>query len=237
MKYIDAHSHVIWGVDDGASIKEETINMLQAAAKDNIAKIICTPHIIPGIKPFQNELFEKHLTEAKEYIKNNNLDLMLYVGSEVFYTDSTARYIREGRLYGLAGTNRIMIEFDPDESKERICSGLQKIASTGYIPVLAHAERYKNIRNMSLIKEIKANYDTLIQINARSLIRKLPLLKRKYLDSLFREGMVDYVATDTHSLPGRETCMTEGMNKIIEKYGENTYNNILKATKALIEKE
>ena len=155
MNYIDIHSHIIWGVDDGADTKEETFSMLKNAIKDNIHQIICTPHILPGIKPFQEDVFAEHIEEAKKYIENNNLDMVLYVGSEVFYTDSTPRYLREGRLYGLAGTNRIMVEFDPEESKARICAGLQKIASTGYRPVLAHAERYKNIRNISLIKEIK----------------------------------------------------------------------------------
>ena len=47
--YTDIHSHVIWGVDDGAETKGETIRMLQEAVADGIDTIICTPHVTPGV--------------------------------------------------------------------------------------------------------------------------------------------------------------------------------------------
>ena len=36
--FTDIHSHVIWGVDDGAETKEETFGLLKAAAADGIKK-------------------------------------------------------------------------------------------------------------------------------------------------------------------------------------------------------
>ena len=75
------------------------------------------------------------------------------------------------------------------------------------------------VRGMK-VEEIKQRFHALVQINARSLIRKQPLLRRSFFDSLFREGLVDFVATDTHAFPGRGTCMTEGMAALKQKYGE-----------------
>ena len=218
--YTDIHSHVIWGVDDGAEEKEETFRMLREAVGDGIRRIICTPHVTPGVYEFPEETFERHFEAAEEYIAQKNLPLQLYRGVEILYTDNTPRLLREKRVPTLAGTNCAMIEFSPMDSLAHITDALQKVAGTGFIPVIAHMERYPALSKTRQVEEIKQRFHALVQINARSLIRKQPLLRRSFFDSLFREGLVDFVATDTHAFPGRGTCMTEGMAALKQKYGE-----------------
>ena len=41
---VDIHSHVIWGVDDGARSREESIAMLRLAAETGTTDIVATPH-------------------------------------------------------------------------------------------------------------------------------------------------------------------------------------------------
>ena len=76
------------------------------------------------------------------------------------------------------------------------------------------------------VVELKKRYGALVQINARSLIRKQPLLRRGFFDSLFKEGLVDFIATDTHAFAGRGTCMTEGMEALKKKFGEEAERRI-----------
>ena len=218
--YTDIHSHVIWGVDDGAEEMEETFRMLQEAAGDGIHRIICTPHVTPGVYEFPEETFERHFEAAEEYIAKEGLPLQLYRGAEILYTDNTPRLLREKRVPTLAGTNYAMIEFSPTDSREHITDALQKVAGTGFIPVIAHMERYPALNKIRQVEEIRQRFHALVQINARSLIRRQPLLRRGFFDSLFKEGLVDFVATDTHAFPGRGTCMTEGMDVLKQKYGE-----------------
>ncbi len=218
--FTDIHSHVIWGVDDGADHKEETFQMLKAAVEDGIGRIICTPHVTPGVYQFPEETFQEHFQEAVDFIEKEHLPLLLYRGAEILYTDNTPRLLREKKVATLAGTNYAMIEFSPTDSKEHIFDALQKVSGAGFIPVLAHMERYPSIGKLELVRELKSRFLVLMQVNARTLTRKVPFFRRKFFDSLFREGLIDFVATDTHSMPGRETCLTEGMNCLKEKYGE-----------------
>ena len=81
-------------------------------------------------------------------------------------------------------------------------------------------ERYPAISKISQVEEIKSRYRALVQINARTLLRKQPLLRRGFMDQLFKRGLVDFVATDTHAMEGRGTCMTEGMEALRKKYGD-----------------
>ncbi len=218
--FTDIHSHVIWGVDDGADEKAETFRMLREAAADGIDRIICTPHVTPGVYEFPEDTFQEHFWEAAEYIGRERLRLQLYRGAEVLYTDNTPRLLRERQIATMAGTNYLLVEFSPTDSKEHIFEAVQKVSGTGVIPIIAHLERYPAIGKTEQVAELKRRFRALVQINARTLTRKQPVLRRKYLDHLFTEGLVDFVATDTHAMEGRGTCMTAGMKAIREKYGD-----------------
>ena len=217
--YTDMHSHVIWGVDDGGETEEETRKMLQEAAEDGIHRIICTPHVTPGVYEFPYDVFEKHFQRAGEIIREEGLKLALYRGAELLYTDNTPRMIREKRVPLLANSNCALVEFSPTDSREHITDALQKVAGAGAIPVIAHMERYPAIGKIEQVKELKTRFRAMVQINARSLLRKQPLMRRGFFDRLFREELVDFIATDTHCMAGRETCMTRGMAALEEKYG------------------
>ena len=233
--YTDIHSHVIWGVDDGAETKEETFEMLQAAVRDGIDTIICTPHVTPGVYEFPEEKFLAHYREAEEYIRSEGLDLRLYRGAELLWTENTPRLLREGKTPSMAGSKYAMIEFSPTDGREKIYDALQKVAGAGFIPVIAHMERYPAIGKTAQVREMKSRFRAMVQINARSLTRKQPLLRRGFFDAIFKEGLVDFVATDTHSMPGRETCMTEGMKALKEKYGEAAEKRIREMPKIMLE--
>jgi len=232
--YTDIHSHVIWGVDDGAETKEETYKMLREACADGIGRIICTPHVTPGVYEFPEEAFQEHFGDAVEYIGKERLPLQLYRGAELLWTENTPRLLREHQVATMAGTKYAMIEFSPTDSREKIYDALQKVAGAGFVPIIAHMERYPAIGKISQVKEMKSRFRAMVQINARSLTRKQPLMRRGFFDSLFKDGYVDFVATDTHSMPGRETCMTAGMTALREKYGEEAEERIRKMADVLL---
>ena len=232
--FTDIHSHVIWGVDDGAETAEETFGMLKAAVADGIDTIICTPHMTPGVYEFPEEDFQAHFREASEFIEAEGLNLKLLQGAEILYTDSTPRLLREGKIPTLAGSRFAMIEFSPTPSKEFIFNALQKVAGTGLVPVVAHMERYPAIGKIDEARELKRRFGALIQINARSLTRKQPFFRRKFFDALFTEGICDFIATDTHAMEGRETCMTAGMKIAEEKYGSECARRLETAARGII---
>ena len=233
--YTDIHSHVIWGVDDGAETKEETFLMLREAAEDGIDRIICTPHVTPGVYEFPMERFLENFAEATEYIRKEGLPLQLFHGAELLWTEMTPRLLRERQVATMAGTSYAMIEFSPTDRQDKIFDALQKVARAGFIPIIAHMERYPAIREIEQVQEMKSRFRAMVQINARSLTRKQPFFRRGFFDRLFKEGMADFVATDTHSMPGRETCMRAGMTALKEKYGEIVERRIREMPQILFE--
>ena len=234
--FTDIHSHVIWGVDDGAENEEETFRLLEEAAADGIGEIICTPHMTPGVYDFPTDAFTEHFRQAEDYIQSKGLPLALYTGAEILYTDQTPRLLKEHRIPTLAGTRYVLIEFSPTDTLAHIRDALQKTYAAGFHPVIAHMERYPAIAKTEQVRELKERYHALIQINARTLTRKPPLFHRRFFDSLFEENLADFIATDTHSMPGRGTCMTAGMQALRSRYGEKAAERIEQKQKMFTQK-
>ena len=65
--FVEMHSHVVYGVDDGAQSYDVMMGLLTQAANDGVSHIICTPHIAPGMKPFPFDTFYQHLDEGKKW--------------------------------------------------------------------------------------------------------------------------------------------------------------------------
>ncbi len=232
--YTDMHCHLIWGVDDGAETREETVRMLFEAVGDGIGTAILTPHVTPGVYRFHTDRFEAHLAEAREVIEQEKLPLKLLTGAELLYTEQTPRMLREKQVPTLAGSRYALVEFSPTDSWDHILEAVRKVAGAGVVPVIAHMERYPAVRSLKQVHELKNRSGALVQINARSLLVPQPLLRRRFFDQLFREGLVDFVATDTHSMPGRNTCMTDGMNALAAKYGRELAQKIQEAPEHLL---
>lgn len=218
--FTDIHYHGIWGVDDGADTFEATKRMIDESVVDGVNHLVCTPHMTPGVYPFETETFELHLQQTQEYIASRHYDLRLDAGGEVLYTDSMIRFLREGRL-PVYGTSRyILTEFSPDDSWQRITAALSGICRVGYRPVIAHVERCLNLKKADQLLYLKHEYGALLQVNARTVLRKPPFFQRKYYTQLIEDGLTDFIATDTHDYPGRETCMTKAYEALLERVGK-----------------
>ena len=85
--YTDIHSHVIWGVDDGAETKEETFRMLREAVEDGIEQIICTPHVTPGVYEFPMERFLENFAEATDYYLKAHLFGDIFARNNLSHAD------------------------------------------------------------------------------------------------------------------------------------------------------
>lgn len=220
MMFTDIHHHLIWGVDDGAESFEATQRMVDESAADGVTHIVCTPHMTPGVYPFDMETFDRHLHQTKEYIASRHYDLRLDAGGEVLYTDSMVRFLREGRLPTYGTGRYILTEFSPDDDWQRITAALSGICGAGYRPVIAHVERCLNLKKTDQLLFLKREYGALLQVNARTVLRKPPFFQRKYYTQLIEDGFADFISTDTHDYPGRETCMTKAYEALTERIGK-----------------
>ena len=227
---IDMHHHLIYGIDDGAKSFGGTEKMIEDAVKNQISVIVATPHITPGQEPFPYDAFKARLEETRRYLKERNIPLKLYAGAEILYTPNTCYMLMDGKVPTMAGTQYVLVEFSPDDTLQHITDALNNIAAAGYIPIIAHAERYDCLKKPDQLRRLRRDCNALVQMNAKTVIRKHRFFRERYIRRILEEGLVDFISSDSHDMPGRSNHMLEAYERLEEDLGEKqawklTYGN------------
>ena len=76
--FIDLHTHILPGLDDGARNIEESKEMLRQAWKEGIREIIATPHFFGALKSASKEKIEESIF-AVEMLKHLLINFIAYV--------------------------------------------------------------------------------------------------------------------------------------------------------------
>jgi len=220
MGFVDIHHHIIYGMDDGAKSEEDMRNMLLKASADGITTIVATPHVTPGVHHFDWDRFDRHMEKARSFIKEQGIDMELYKGCEILYTDPTRHYLEDDRIPSLAGTENVLVEFSPDIKLAKIEEALDQILSAGYTPVIAHMERYYCLlKHPKQVDKLRDNFQVKLQVNCRTVIKSQGFWGNRFVKHVFEEELVDALGTDAHNTGARCVCMKAAYQAIKKEYG------------------
>jgi protein-tyrosine phosphatase len=192
---IDLHCHILPGLDDGAQSLEDALRMAALAADHGIRRVVATPHCITG----SAREVTRNVAMLCQLLEESHIPLQVYPGMEIFGTYDTARLLRQQKLLTLNGSRYPLIEFDFGTDGEEETQILQQVIDAGYIPVVAHPERYSCIRRMPQIANHWKQMGCLFQINRGSLLGRYGFSAQQMGWDLVYRGFATVVATDAHS--------------------------------------
>lgn len=217
---IDIHHHLIHGVDDGAKNFEQTQKMIRKAVENGLSAIVTTPHAVPGQHFFDLPLYLDHLQMAQAWCDENGIDIGLYPGAEIFYTDHTLRMLDEGRIPTLNQTRFVLLEFGLKVSFEKLVSVAQELTEADYQPVYAHIERYPCLESAGHVRKLSEKYGVLMQMNANTVINPGGLMRRMRIRKLLQSGLIDVIASDAHNTDSRACHMAQAYEKLVQLCGQ-----------------
>ena len=220
--FADVHHHLLWGVDDGPKTFEETQQMIYEMVQEDVQYVIATAHATPGRVRFPAETYFEHLRQAQQWCAANGLEVMIYPGSEIFYTSNTARLLREGQIPTLAQGRWVLVEFSPEAPYERLKEAARTLGMAGYNVLFAHVERYRCLRNLKRMAELHDNYDVTMQMNASTVLAKKRFWEKGRFRKIITSGWIDMIATDAHNTTTRRCCMAECYEALKQEYGWET---------------
>lgn len=207
---IDIHCHILHDIDDGPGNIEESIGMAKMAYRDGITAIVATPHIKDSLIPA--EIIQDRIDELKCRLAQENVPVRIIKGADVNAAISPA-FLHE---YTINGTKYILFEFPhthlPGNARELIF----KAIIGGLHPIITHPERNPSvIKNPRLITDL-ADSGAFVQITAGSLTGDFGLDVKNCAIHLLKQGVVNFIATDAHSISWRKPVLSEGL-KVAEK--------------------
>lgn len=219
---VDMHSHILPELDDGSQSMEESLQMMKLAYDSGIRRIIATPHYKRGRRNASAQTIMNRIEQLEELARQQGYDISLYPGNEIYYFEGLAEALENGEVLTMNGTDRVLIEFSPNEQFTYIRNAFDEVIGAGYVPIMAHIERYEcMVSTPELVYELK-DMGVEIQSNASSIDGKYGKTIQKYLMKLLKEEMIDYVGTDAHNAesrkPNMENCYNVLQKKVTPEY-------------------
>ena len=117
------------------------------------------------------------------------------------------------------GGRYVLVDFRDTESRETLESGLYRLLSAGYVPILAHAERYRSlVGNRELLRNFRQK-GIILQMDAGAPLGQFGFFTKLWAGRLLRAGLIDVICSDAHDTKGRPPNMAQAYELLRSKYG------------------
>jgi protein-tyrosine phosphatase len=226
-KYIDIHTHILPEVDDGSRSMEETIIMLQIASEQQIETIIATPHYMPGEINTAVDILKQRLEQVQVEANKISPEMKILLGNEIFYSNSIVEDLKSGKALTLADSRYVLVEFSIKDSDQTIYQGLSGLIRAGYIPILAHVERYRCYYKKEYLLNDLIEAGCYIQMNSRSLVGSFLNRDAAYYRSLINQGLIHLIGSDCHDEKVRIPHMAQAVQVMRKKCDKTLVDQIL----------
>lgn len=220
MELTDIHCHILPEVDDGSQSMEQSIAMLDIAARNAIHTIILTPHNKPSRHHLHAGSMEMRRKALEDAAREAGISIKLLNGSELLYRMGLPEELREGEALTMAGSHYVLLEFRPADDYDYLRNGVYELLSEGYLPIVAHAERYRCLTEHPERVEELHGMGAYIQLNAGSIMGELGFGIKRFTKSLLKKELVHFVATDAHDTAKRKPELKKCADHIVKKYGQ-----------------
>ncbi|MCX7954832.1 MAG: hypothetical protein N3A01_06545 [Bacteroidales bacterium] len=223
---VDVHSHILPRLDDGVQSYEDAKEILTYYKKLGFKKIIATPHNYAGYHTNSNFVIKKTLENLKKYCFENNIDIDLDASSEYFVNNYFLELLDKNEVLPF-GEKYLLIELHPLQNNTNIFDVVKLIQDKGFIPVLAHPERYVYFYENREIYYMLVESGVLFQINYISLCEVFLTETIETVKFLIDNNLVSFAGSDLHSIINLQ---------IMEKLANHEYITKLLTSEKLLNK-
>lgn len=217
---VDIHCHILPGVDDGADSIDTACEMAEIAAQSGVSILVATPHCNTRneVKNYKSPRMEERYRALQGILNHYEIPVTVVPGAEVMMRGDLERLIHDNRLFGINNTKYLLCEFYFDESADTMNERLAVVSGAGFIPVVAHPERYHEIQKDPLIAEAWVKKGYVLQANKGSILGVLSGEAEDTVNLLLRWGYISVVASDAHNSFDRNTDLLEVADYLMYNY-------------------
>lgn len=226
---VEFHSHLIFGVDDGCEIEEQSVELLKGFAAAGMRKVITTPHVMSDFYKNSKENVYPIRDQLRKRLAEEGITMELEAAAEYMIDDGFEKKIASGDLltFGPQGKH-ILIEMPFMAEPRNLSACLFELQIAGYQPVLAHPERYLYYGNEKEKYHDLKDRGVLLQVNLLSLIGYYSKPVQESAAYLVENNLVDLVGSDTHHIRHQMLLPEVLQNKLYRKVCEtDLLNNYL----------
>jgi protein-tyrosine phosphatase len=199
---VDIHSHLVPEVDDGARSVQAVLDSVERLIGCGIRRIVTTPHLRGSLTLDASALAER-LGEVDEAFATAAAALrerapaFEYLRGHEVMVDEPEVDFSDPRLR-MAGTTFVLIEWPRLHVPPGTPRVLQWIRDQGYLPVVAHPERYSGLGENSALVQHWRDAGAFLQVNYGSIVGRYGSAAQAMAFQMLEAGLADYLASDFH---------------------------------------
>lgn len=195
--HVDIHSHLLAGIDDGAQTFEDSLRLVNALQSFGVTQFITTPHIIQYVWENTHEQIIANKNSTVQELKKNNINLPFQAAAEYLMDDQFVQLFQSHDVLTLK-ENYVLVEMSYINAPIQLYTILFDLQLAGYIPVLAHPERYLFYHNNFGEYQKLKRAGCLFQLNLLSVVGYYGEGIVRIAERLLQKGMYDFVGSDVH---------------------------------------
>jgi len=226
MQYLDIHTHILPGVDDGAKDMETAITLLEMLKEQGVTEVIVTPHFYPDTDSAEEfaESTYKAYNDLKNEIVHKDLP-RIFLGCELRYFSGMGKS-HAIKQFVISGTNYLLLElpYGAPVTKTVLQDIIDISERQGLVPILAHIERYAKVSGFKKLLKLISDGYAIAHINAGAVVTKETA---RLCEKLIKKGYVSYMASDTHSPEHRPPQIKQALDVITDRLGRSAANRLI----------
>ena len=196
-QFVDIHSHLLPGIDDGAKNIAETAHLINTLKEFGFCQFMATPHTFSGYYDNTQSSILETYQKTQALLIENHCHAQLEVASEYLMDDHFIKLFQNKEILTLKD-NYVLVEMSYLNPPINLLDILFDLQVAGYKPVLAHPERYVFFHNQTeMFKKLK-NSGCLLQMNLLSSVGYYGKNVQTTAQELLKQGLIDFVGSDVH---------------------------------------
>ena len=214
---IDAHTHILPNIDDGASSVEESKEMLKMAYAQGGRVCIATPHCVvhnnERIERFIKMRKKSYETLVKALEETKQPFPQIVLGAEVYFDNNICKYPDFEKLC-IGDSKYMLVEIPSHISCREIADWLYELTLAGVKPIIAHIDRCSDW--LEIVKSL-SDIDVIYQINASKF---LTIGGRRFIRKFLCHNKPIIVGSDMHNTKKRPCNIGIAYKCARKKFGE-----------------
>lgn len=219
--FVDIHTHILPGVDDGAENMQQACELVHMAREDGTKVLFLTPHYRGNYEGYSPERLQEIFVQLQQIVARELPDMQLCLGTEIRFDSDVPEKLEQGKILTMNGSRLVLLEFSRRALRSQILLGVSELCRYGYTPIIAHVERCDTFRTFpALVDEVRA-MGARIQVNADSIMGAQGFAVKRFAHKLLNGRKVYLVATDAHDGKNRPPMLRKCFLRVSKKYGQD----------------
>lgn len=221
---IDVHTHILWGLDDGAKTRADSLAMLKIAADSGTTGLVASPHADLQFK-YDAALVDDRIADLNAATGGVP---KLYRGCDFHLSlENIQDALRDPSKFTIHRGPYLLVEFADIFIPSTTDEVFRQFLDRGIVPVLTHPERNPILQDHLERVAHWVEMGCLAQVTAQSLTDRFGKAAQHAAWRLLRDNLVHVIASDAHDTVHRPPRLDLARDLLKREFGADTADLLL----------